>query len=431
MEKAPLEAVTFAIQFDNRQAAAAAAAAATAPPVRMVMWGKEFRYTMENWPGGRGAGPPHEPREGDPHETTHVIPQFQRAQPFHVNQPPWPQATAGGDPPGWPPGGPADRPAPSRTTASRTRRLALLPAAAVAVAAISVGIAYTRTDTGGGGGSAGAATASETVVAYLDALSSGDAATALSYGKSQPANSSLLTAEVLRTQIAAMPISEIQVVQEREGESGPGSADVELTMNFGGVSSDATMGLTKVGEEWKVDHAFNELHIADHTAAVATLRILGKKLTQRETLYIFPGSLELVTSNEYIDATFTSPLPGQTPVVFRPKVDLSDQGEAAVLDAVANAYAQCEGSRMLAPPGCPAKIADPDVVEGAITWGKADVGGVAVTDFNDQRMFATVDGEVRIPVSGQLRSGEPFARTAVHHLNETVDLKTSPPEIIG
>jgi hypothetical protein len=201
-------------------------------------------------------------------------------------------------------------------------------------------------------------------------------------------------------------------------------------VKFGGVSSDVTMGLSKAGDEWKVDHAFNELHIAEHTAAVATLSILGKKLTQRETLYLFPGSLELATSNEYIDVAFASPLPGQTPVVFRPEVEINDQGETAVLDAVAAAYAKCEGSNVLAPPGCLAKIADPDVMDGTVSWGKADLGAVAVTDFNDQRMFATVDGEVTIPVSGQLRSGQPFERTAVHQLLKKVDLKTSPPEVI-
>ncbi|QIV79491.1 DUF4878 domain-containing protein [Mycolicibacterium frederiksbergense] len=330
---------------------------------------------------------------------------------------------------------PADG-APAGKAASRTRRLGLLTVVAVIVAAISVGLAYMRTDSDGSTGSTGAAGSggsagpAETVLAYLEALSRGDAAAALSYGKSQPANADLLTDEVLRTQIAAMPISDIQVVGQTEGKKAGDTADVDATMMFGGVSSDVTMGVTKVGDEWKVDHAFNELHIADHTAAVATLSILGKKLTQRETLYVFPGSLELVTSNEYIDVTFASPLPGQTPVTFRPTVEINDQGETAVLDTVANAYAPCEGSTMLAPPGCRAKITDPDVVEGTLRWGKADLGAVAVTDFNDQRMFAIVNGAVRIPVSGQLRSGQPFERIAVQQLYENVDLTTSPPAFI-
>lgn len=391
---------------------------------------------MANWPGDRGPGP-RDRRDDASEETTHVIPQFQRPQPAPSNPPPWrPQPpTAGGHPPGWPTGVPADG-APAGKAASRTRRLGLLTVVAVIVAAISVGLAYMRTDSDGSTGSTGAAGSggsagpAETVLAYLEALSRGDAAAALSYGKSQPANADLLTDEVLRTQIAAMPISDIQVVGQTEGKKAGDTADVDATMMFGGVSSDVTMGVTKVGDEWKVDHAFNELHIADHTAAVATLSILGKKLTQRETLYVFPGSLELVTSNEYIDVTFASPLPGQTPVTFRPTVEINDQGETAVLDTVANAYAPCEGSTMLAPPGCRAKITDPDVVEGTLRWGKADLGAVAVTDFNDQRMFAIVNGAVRIPVSGQLRSGQPFERIAVQQLYENVDLTTSPPAFI-
>lgn len=390
---------------------------------------------MANWPGDRGGGPP-DPREHDPDETTHVIPQFQRTWP-HVDQPHRPPApTLSGHPPGWPTVGSTDRLAADSDPASRTRRLGLLTTAVVVVAAICVMVAYMRTDTGSSAGSgsssAGSASAAETVVAYLEALGRGDAAAALSYGKSQPPDSSLLTDEVLRTQIDAMPVSDIQVVGESEGQKRGGrTADVQLTAKFGGVSSDVTMGVTKVGDEWKVDHSFNELHIADHTAAVATMSILGKKITQRQTLYIFPGSLELVTSNEYIEVTFASPLPGQTPVTFRPEVELNDEGEAAALEAVANAYAKCEGSKLLAPPGCLTKITDPEVVEGTVLWGEAYLGAVAVTDFNDQRMFAIVDGEVTIPISGQLRSGELFERTAVHQLFENVDLKTSPPTLIG
>ena len=391
---------------------------------------------MANWPGDQSASP-RDPRDGSSDDTTHVIPQFQRTRPSHVDQPPWPHTTAGGHPAGWPTPGPVDRVVVGRAGRSRTRQLGIITAAAVLVAAICVGlVAYTGTT---GGSSVGpdsatvsAGSAAETVVAYLDALSRGDAAAALSYGKSQPVDSSLLTDDVLRTQIAAMPISDVQVVGESEGqEQGGGTAEVKLTANFGGASSVFTMGLTKVGDEWKVDHAFNELTIADHTAAVGTMSILGKNITQRQTLYIFPGSLELSTSSEYIDVTFASPLPGQTPVTFRPKVEINDKGEAAALEAVANAYAKCEGSKLLAPPGCLTKIADPEVVEGTVLWGKVYLGAVAVTDFNDQRMFATVDGEVTIPISGQLRSGEHFERTASDQLFESVDLKTAPPTLIG
>lgn len=390
---------------------------------------------MTNWPGDRSGGPS-DPLEHNSDETTHVIPRFQRSRP-QGDQPRWPPAsTLSGHPPGWPTVGSTDRLAADSAPASRTRRLGLLTAAVVIVAAICVGVAYVRTDTGSSAGSgsssAASASAAETVVAYLEALGRGDAAAALSYSKSQPPDSSLLTDKVLRTQIDAMPISDIQVVGESEGQKvGAGTVNMQLTAKLGEVSSDVTMGVTKVGDEWKVDHAFNELHIADHTAAVATMSILGKKITQRQTLYIFPGSLELVTSNEYIDVTFASPLPGQTPVTFRPEVELNDKGEAAALEAVANAYAKCEGSKLLAPPGCLTKITDPEVVEGTVLWGEAYLGAVAVTDFNDQRMFATVDGEVTIPISGQLRSGELFERTAADQLFENVDLKTSPPTLIG
>lgn len=392
---------------------------------------------MTNWPGNQGSGlPPHDRRGSDPHDDTHVIPRFKRPQqPPQAERRAWPSASGPNNPAHpWAKGVPVQGLTGSEARPWRTKRLGLLTAAAVAVAAVSAGVAFTGSSTEGAADSvaAGSNSAAETVVAYLEALGRGDAAAALSYGKSQPADTRLLTDEVLRSQVASMPISDIEV--EKESQSGTGgsvSAEVSVKIKFGGTNSDITMGLTRVGDEWKVDHAFNELHIAEHTAAVGTLTILGKKLTQRETLSIFPGSLELATSNDYIDVAFASPLPGQTPVTFRPKVELNDHALEAVLDTAAQGYAKCEGATVLAPPGCMTKIDDPDVVEGSVIWGRADLSGVAVRSFNDQRMFAHVAGAVRIPISGRMRSGASFERIAVHQLSEDVDLKTSPPKIIG
>lgn len=402
------------------------------------------------------------PRGGwpDPEDPTVVTPQFQRPGPpppapaagWGQQQParhsswttppaqqqpqPWaaapPTPAAGTPAQGWPstppqpsgwsttaPGGPPAGP-------KRNRRKLFIAAAGAAVLFAAAVFVVPRF-TGGAGGAD--LSASETVTAYLEALSSGDAEKALSYSKSEPANADLLTSEVLAKQIAKMPISDIRILDDGEDMAGIGMAMVKVAVKFGDQLSDSTVRLSKVEDTWKIDEAINKIEILSPNAADETLTLFDKELKKGEAFYVFPGFVEVGSSNEYIGVTADSPLLTGTMLSFRPTYELNDDGADAVSTAVADAFAECETSKQLNPPDCPVKLNEYDAVDGTVTWGKSDLSGVTIGELSKYDLTVQLSGKVATPVSFQTRDGGTESGTAESSLFNSVDVSTSPPTL--
>lgn len=403
------------------------------------------------------------PRGGwpDPEDPTVVTPQFQRPGPpppppapaagWGQHQPaphsswttpapqqpqPWavapPAPAAGGPAQGWPaapppasgwsntaPGGPPSGP-------KRNRRKLIIAAAGAAVLLIAAVFVVPRFAGGAGGGDL---SASETVTAYLEALAAGDAEKALSFSKSEPANADLLTNDVLSKQIAKMPISDIRILDDGEEMAGIGMASVKVAVKFGEQLSDSTVRLSKVEEIWKIDDAINKIDITSTSAADETLTIFGKELKKGEAFYVFPGFVDVGSSNEYIAVAADSPLLTGGMVSFRPTYKLNDKGVDAVSTTMADAFALCEKSNLLDPPGCPVKLNNYRAVDGTVTWGKADLSQLTLSELSEYDMTVRVTGKATIPVSFQLRDGGTDSGTAESILFNTVDVSTSPPTI--
>jgi hypothetical protein len=92
-------------------------------------------------------------------------------------------------------------------------------------------------------GSGGSGNAGDAVKGYLDALSRGDAAAALSYSTDQPASKDLLSDEILKKQIARWPISDVKILDDNSAHSF-GFAQVHVVAKFGGNTSDVTMSIS-------------------------------------------------------------------------------------------------------------------------------------------------------------------------------------------
>jgi hypothetical protein len=397
----------------------------------------------------------------DPEDPTVVTPQFQRPNPPQPppapaagwgqqqqaphsswttpapQQPqPWatsPQASGPGAPAqGWPsappqpsgwantaPGGPPAGP-------KRNRRKLIIAVAAAAVL-LAAAVFVVPRFTGGAGGAD--LSASETVTAYLEALSSGDAEKALSYSKSEPANADLLTNEILSKQIAKMPISDIRILDDGQELAGIGMGSVKVAVKFGEQLSDSTVRLSKVEETWKIDDAINKIDITSPSAADETLTVFGKELKKGESFYVFPGFVDVGSSNEYIDVKAESPLLTGAIFSFRPTYTLNNEGADAVSATMADAFAECEKSNLLNPPGCPVKLNNYRAVDGTITWGKADLSQLSLGELSQYDMSVRVTGQVTIPVSYQLRDGGTDSGTAESIVFNTVDVSTSPPTL--
>ncbi|BBY46843.1 hypothetical protein MARA_02730 (plasmid) [Mycolicibacterium arabiense] len=428
---------------------------------------------MTNWPGNHGPTP-RDPGGVDPNAATHAVPQVQRPWPGPGNPPgpqappptgqqPWPtppppsvgqqqswpapgqqpwQANnpqqswpgtseqAGWAAPGQQQGWPTTTPPNTGGAApgsSRRNRKTLLIAVAVIVVLVGAGVAYMRVS---GGGASSSLTAAETVTAYLEALSSGDAEKALSYNKSEPANSDLLTNEILSKQIAEMPISDIRILDEGEELAGIGMGAVKVAVKFGDQLSDSTVRLSKVEETWKIDEGVNKIEFLNPSRADETLTIFGKELKMGEAFYVFPGFVDVGSSNEYLDVTSESPLMAAGTTYLRPTYVLNDDGVDAVSTVMAEAFAACERSRLLDPPDCPVRLSKYDAVDGTVTWGKADLSGLTIGDLSDYDMTVRITGTVTIPVSYQTRDGGTQSGTAESVTFNSVDVSTSPPQIV-
>lgn len=380
-----------------------------------------------------GWGQPPTPNPATPHSSWGTQP-----QPPGAGTPPAPaQSWAGSQQPlaagapaqGWaspPPQGWAGAPAGTgaKPPAAGRRRKLIIAAVAAVVLVVTAVVAVPRLF-----GGASSMTAAETVTAYLEALAAGDAEKALSFSKSEPANADLLTSEVLSKQIAKMPISDIRILDDGEDMAGIGMAMVKVAVKFGDKLSDSTVRLSKVEETWKIDEAINKIEILSPNAADETLTLFGKELTKGEAFYVFPGFVEVGSSNEYIGVTADSPLLTGAMLSFRPTYELNDDGAEAVSTAVADAFAECEKSRLLNPPACPVKLNEYSAVDGTVTWGKSDLSGVSIGELSPYDLTVRLSGKVATPVSFQTRDGGTDSGTAESSLYNSVDVSTSPPTI--
>ena len=429
---------------------------------------------MTNWPGNHGPTP-RDPGGVDPNAATHAVPQVQRPWPGPGNPPgpqappptgqqPWPTSpppsagpqqswptpgqqqpwqsnnpqqswpgtneqagwAAPGQQQGWPTTTPPNTGGAGSGPSGRNRK-PLLIALAVIVVLVGAGVAYMRVS---GGSASSSLTAAETVTAYLEALSSGDAEKALSYNKSEPANSDLLTNEILSKQIAEMPISDIRILDEGEELAGIGMGAVKVAVKFGDQLSDSTVRLSKVEDTWKIDEGINKIEFSNPSGADETLTIFGKEMKKGEAFYVFPGFVEVGSSNEYLDVTSDSPLLAAGTTYLRPTYVLNDDGVDAVSTVMAEAFAACERSKLLDPPDCPVRLSKYDAVDGTVTWGKADLSGLTIGDLSDYDMTVQVTGTVTIPVSYQTRDGGTQRGTAESVMYNSVDVSTSPPQIV-
>ena len=317
----------------------------------------------------------------------------------------------------------------------------IVAAAAAVVIALVVTVAlFTGSDSGGGaaGGGGTPTTAADTVTAYLQALSDGDAEKALSFSKAEPSSKDFLTDDILRKQIAKEPITNIRVLDKGDENSPLRMGTVKVAADFGGKTSEADVRLTKVDDTWKLDNAFVRIDLQNISArqgASSTLTIFGQPVKDKLSVNVFPGHLQLGSSNEYIDvsqliegATLQALSTGGTSFL-QLKFDLNDKGQQAVQTAVSDAFTACERSHALNPPGCPYKMDRPDAVEGTANWGPADISQVKMSMFSEYSMIATVDGTVDMPITVQTVDGGTARGTVNKLFIGSVDMTKKPPAL--
>jgi hypothetical protein len=175
-------------------------------------------------------------------------------------------------------------------------------------------------------------TPAATVRAYLQALASGDAATALSYAKTKPADMSLLTDEVLAVSHQRAPITDIWV--------NPFAADdfrVAATYRRGGEPISTVFNVSRVGIAWRLDDVVTPVGYAfRQQGADARVKVNGVAVTAAQSV-VFPGSYTVTPVVDYLrvdDGDFEVNTPSETMSWdLDPALRLSEAGTIAFRDA--------------------------------------------------------------------------------------------------
>jgi hypothetical protein len=258
--------------------------------------------------------------------------------PMHAPpSPAWPKPSA-------PPVGPQK---PARRRGMRTAALITAGIVAVAVAAV---VAIPRLiDHGHAAGQTGPQQQEAARLAgqhYLEALARGDAAAALALSANPPATTQFVTADVLRAQLAATPITAINVTAAPvpAGDDPQQVQYLMLSARFGPTLSQARVAVHRKGDEWKLDTATVAVDVGPSGSKDASLKAValwGVPTDGTSPVAVFPGGLSVSSSNRYVDITAQAPpvlldaLGGATDrPTIKPAVALNDAGGQAARAAI-------------------------------------------------------------------------------------------------
>jgi len=299
---------------------------------------------------------------------------------------------------------------PQPSAAPKNRKPLLIAAAVVVVLAIVGGVGWTFLGSGGGSSSGAdrATTAGDAVKGYLEALSRGDANGALAFSSDQPASKDFLTDDILKQQIAKWPITNIRILSDSSAGGGNPAisfGQVHVAVNFGDKSSDTQVSVKQdEAKHWRLDHAAIKVEATSsglgNEAAASTLTLFGKPLNGNPA-YVFPGFLDVASSNQWITVA-TKPIlldqlstASSSAASLQPTYTVTDAAKTAIMAQVKTITDACTNSHAAAPPK-PCDTVAFGVVDGTVNWGPADLSRVKIDKIEN---FSS--GGLTVRVSGQ------------------------------
>jgi hypothetical protein len=351
-----------------------------------------------------------------------------------------------GGQPQWYTGEPPAGPPPGRGR----RTLLIVAISALALIILGVGSAIvaislrqaknTESDTGASTGSTSSASPtvgakpSDAVVGYLTALSSSDARKALSFGLSQPAETSLLTDKALSAALKDAPLTAIEVPQI-DGES---EAAVEASYKLGKRSLTETFDVVKQGDDWKLRGVASELELGLVRTGSVPLLINGTKVS-KDRVSLFPGSYTFSTGLKYSDygkdPTILVTGPGGFPNTSQLAVRVNAKGKSAAVAAAKKSYNKCLQSDDAAPPKCPNRWTSKAAKwrKGTIDWKQTGSDPFRKAKVTTSGLFAQVQIPLRVELSGICtqggRTGRCVGATITGTSISVVSLQTNSPKV--
>ena len=262
--------------------------------------------------------------------------------------------------------GPAQPEPPRKGIDSKTKILLIIGAAALAVILIAViaVVVATRDQSstqGGAGGQqsnpsqTGASRPSDAVSAYLQALSAGDATTALSYAADPAPTGPLLTNEVLAASLQREPLTgiDVPVIEDQNAKS------VSATYTLGNSAVSESFDVVKVGDVWKISRAVKDLDISFIVNGSLPVKINGVKVSE-DSVAVLPGSYAFTTGLPHVSYGSKNVVLVKSPYVeadtYQIQSQLTKAGKKAVISATEKSFNKCLQQHSLSPSNCPQKF---------------------------------------------------------------------------
>jgi hypothetical protein len=266
----------------------------------------------------------------------------------------------------------------------------------VSLAAFGAGGILWWMNRGGGGGGR---TPGQAVENYLHALAQADAAAALSYTRTAPADTTFLTSAILQENQANHPIANIEV-GEPEKRYSPTYITATYTMGEEEITAEFTV--QRHSGRWFLDGGFIDLDISE-VNALLPLSINGHDVGNKTRVQLFPGVYTMSVNQPMI--AFTNPLmileyPESHPD-YSMDFTLSEEGLAKV-DEIASAHLNaCINRKEIKPHDCGFGFdGGPELDENSITWTlTGDTPDWATLDYQlDLEDFSSATAWVEIPI---------------------------------
>jgi len=251
-----------------------------------------------------------------------------------------------------------------------------------------------------------AAGPSGAVFGYLTALSSGDAGSALSYGATKPAESSMLTDKVLADASKRAPLTSIDVPAVEDQTP----ASVRASYKIGETPVSETFTVIKQGEEWKLERVAADVELGPVRSGSVPLLINGTRVS-KGAVSLFPGSYTFSTGLDYVDYGSKPTILIKTPSAFPNTTELAirvnGKGKSAAITAARKSYAKCLKSDDPAPSKCPNRWTSNDANwrKGTVDWEQRGSDPFKKAKVITSGVQAQVHIPLRVELSGTCTQG--------------------------
>lgn len=218
-------------------------------------------------------------------------------------------------------------------------------------------------------------TPSEVVQAYLEALAGGHASEALTYSKTVPSETILMTDEFLQQSLAEHPMTNIVVPTDQTIES---PAEIFATYDLGEQKVEAHFTVQLYENGWLLDRGFLPLNVSELVGIGVRLKLNDVDLgTATTTVNLLPGTYTFTSLDPMLtvaNGTFVLEYPETTPT-YSMAMALSDDAIKAIQAAAKAKMKWCLTQKSLQPDGCGfgfAGVADGSINPDTISWSYAN-----------------------------------------------------------